>query len=139
MTYRLRLAPAVRPVFRSDVARLFDDVFTPVPRRSWAPESDVRETDAHYELSIDIPGVPAEQVELTVEGRTLTIRAERPARDGRGASTVQRAFHLPEGTDAEHITARAEHGVLTVQIAKPAAQQPRRIPITSPAVATATA
>jgi HSP20 family protein len=139
MTYRLRLAPTALPVFRSDVTRLFDDVFASTPRRSSTANADVRETETHYELSMDIPGVPVDQIELTVEGRTLTIRAERPVRDGRDASTVQRAFRLPEGADAEQITARAEHGVLTVQIAKPAAQQPRRIAVTSAVAAAAAA
>ena len=44
---------------------------------------DAYESDGVYTLRFDLPGVDADQVELTVEGNLLTVTAERPPEDVR--------------------------------------------------------
>lgn len=122
MTYRFRVAAPALPVLRSELSRAFDDVFVQPARRAWQPVQ-INEAPEGYTLSLDVPGVAPEQIEVTVEGRTLRIAGER-----QGARFV-RHFTLPEGIDPSQITATAAHGVLTVTVAKPEAAKPHRITV----------
>jgi HSP20 family molecular chaperone IbpA len=94
--------------------------------------------DGNYVLRAELPGVdPDEGAEVTVEGRTLTICAERreehdePHRCEFRYGSFTRSVTLPEGADTEHITARYDKGILeiTVPVAE-AAPAGRRIDIT---------
>jgi HSP20 family protein len=109
--------------------RVTDEVFGQTRRPQWMPMDAVRR-GASVELRFDLPGVTAEDVDLTVERNVLTIRAERswvPA-DGdevlaserpQGAATRQ--VMLGESLDTERLEARYDAGVLTVTI--PVAEQ----------------
>jgi HSP20 family protein len=100
---------------------------------------DLVETDEHFVLRADLPGLTEDDVRLEVEDRTLTIAGERKAEhevDGEGYHRVERAagafsrsLTLPEGIDPEAISARFEHGVLEVRIPKPEERKPRRVAI----------
>ncbi|WP_158299770.1 Hsp20/alpha crystallin family protein [Glycomyces paridis] len=88
-----------------------------------------------------VPGVSPEDVTVEVEGRRLSITAERKAREaaegdrylvrGLSAGSFSREFTLPEGTSAEQVSAEVADGLLQVRVAgavKPAPQA-RRIPV----------
>lgn len=121
----------------------FDTPTTATPQRvarRWVPPMDLAETTDHYLLRADLPGLAQDDVTIEVEDRVLTVSGERkvePASEDlryvrveRAAGAFRRTVTLPEGTDAEGITATFEHGVLTVQIPKPQAAKPRRVEIT---------
>jgi HSP20 family protein len=108
-------------------------------KAAWAPAVDVDEHADHFELFVDMPGVPAEQVEITLEDGLLTLRGERKPREAEESVTRRRAersygrferrFLLPDSVDAEGVKAREVNGVLEITIPKRAAVPARRIQI----------
>ena len=105
----------------------------------WVPAVDIREEDARFVLEADLPGVKAEDIEVTMEDGVLTLRGSRETErreEGAGfrrlervAGTFFRRFTLPDTADAEAITAKSDNGVLEIVIPKHAKVQPRRISI----------
>jgi HSP20 family protein len=104
----------------------------------WSPAVDVRETDKAFVVTADLPGVSAQDLEITTDKGVLTIRGTRPAageepnryrRVERAYGKFARRFTLPETAKVDAIEAKTAHGVLTVTIPKREAVQPRRIEI----------
>jgi HSP20 family protein len=105
----------------------------------WVPAADIEEFDDRFELCIDLPGVAASGVDITLEAGVLTLAGERKpirstdqvthARRERGTGRFYRRFILPDSVDAERVRARGRDGVLEVTIPKLARAQPRRIEI----------
>jgi HSP20 family protein len=88
-----------------------------------------------------VPGVSPEDVTVELEGRRLSITAERRRREaaegdrylvrGLAGGSFRREFTLPEGTTAEQLSAQVADGLLTIRIAgavKPAPEA-QRIPV----------
>lgn len=135
-----------------EVVRFFDDfwgtntAFAPTFAARWAPPLDVSETDRDLVLSLDIPGVRAEDVAIEVNDRVLTIRGERShetsdevehvRRVERRLGSFSRQVRLPQGIDPEAITAEHADGVLVVRVPKPEAAKPTTIAIGKPAAKT---
>jgi HSP20 family protein len=131
---------------QNDMNRLFNTFFdTPstgnggnTPRR-WIPAMDLVETDEHFVLKADLPGLAEEDVNLEVEDNVLTVSGERKAehedkREGyvrveRSYGAFRRSLTLPEGVDPEGVSARFDKGVLEVHIPKPEERKPRRVAI----------
>lgn len=105
----------------------------------WIPPADVDEYEDRFELFVDLPGVSAADVEITLEAGVLTLTGERRVtrstdpisnhRRERGHGRFHRRFILPDSVDAEGVKASERNGVLEVTIPKQAAAQPRRIEI----------
>jgi HSP20 family protein len=129
-----------------ELDRIFGNVFeAPAPRgntlRRWMPATDVVEREDHYLLRADLPGLSEEDVNIEVEDRILTVSGERKAESEtteNGYHRVERAFGrfsrsvtLPQGVDADAISASFDKGVLEIRIPKPAQRQPRKIAIGS--------
>jgi HSP20 family protein len=126
---------------------LFDSVFdAPSPSRAgalrrWMPAMDLIETEDHYVLRADLPGMSEDDINIEFEDRTLTISGERKSeqelkKDGyvrveRAFGSFSRSLTLPQGVDPEALTATFDRGVLEVSIPKPEARKPRRIEIGS--------
>lgn len=107
----------------------------------WTPPVDIREEQDRFCLSMDLPGVDPKSIQVSMEKDVLEISGERKVaeveqdqpgyhRRERVQGAFKRSFKLPESADASEITAKSEHGVLSVEIKKRAEQQPRRITIT---------
>lgn len=126
----------------------FDDLFgnedlwkwpARTAERRFLPAVDIRETKDAYVLAADVPGVPAESIDISVKDGVLTLTGERKVeartteggyhRVERSAGKFQRSFGLPKGVKADAIEAKVEHGVLTVSIPKPVAAVPHRVEI----------
>ncbi len=129
---------------QNEMNRLFGTVFDtpangPSTMRRWMPAMDLVETDDHFVLRADLPGLSEEDVNIEVEERVLTVSGERKAEhevSKEGYHRVERAFGsfsrsltLPEGVDAEAVTASFDKGVLEVRIPKPEQRKPRKISI----------
>ncbi len=89
--------------------------------RSFRVEEMAR--DNRYMIRAELPGLdPDGNIEVTVEGRTLTIHAERhqedngPYRSEFRYGSLTRLFRLPARVDAKDVTARYEKGVLEVSV-----------------------
>jgi HSP20 family protein len=100
---------------------------------------DVRETEAAYVISADVPGVNDENIDLAIDGNRLTISGKREAtetKEGenyhlfeRSFGQFSRTFAMPKEADADNISADLKNGVLTVTIGKREQAKPRKISI----------
>ena len=93
--------------------------------------------DNRYVIRAELPGLdPENDIEVAVDGRNLTIRAERsqqdngPYRSEFRYGSLARAVRLPASVDAEDITARYDNGVLEVSVPVPEVRlKGTRIPV----------
>ena len=128
--------------FSSEVNRLFNTLFQPMEERSaqrWMPAMDLVEAEDHFVLKADLPGLAEDDVSIEIADNTLTIKGERKAEHEareRGWYRVERSFGrfsrsltLPEGVNADGVTAAFDKGVLEVRIPKPEERKPRRVQI----------
>jgi HSP20 family protein len=129
--------------FSREVDRLFDTFFGGEREqgRRWVPPVDLVEAEDHFVLRADLPGLSEEDVAIEVQDGTLTISGERAAeheqrergwyRIERSFGSFRRSLTLPDGVDAEAISASFDRGVLEVRIPKPAERKPRRVEISA--------
>jgi HSP20 family protein len=114
-----------------EMASLFDTPTTAMrmagPPRRWMPALDISETEDHFVVRADVPGMGEEDIALEVQERLLTIGGERRDRQSFGRFT--RSVTLPEGVDAEAIEASLDKGVLEIRIPKPEERKPKRVAI----------
>jgi HSP20 family protein len=124
-------APAVFRAMFPDLAGWLDSPWTtPPPFMAGQPfrvEEAVR--DGRYVIRAELPGLdPEKDIEVTVDGPILTIRAERrqedsgPDRSEFRYGSLTRAVRLPARIDATDVTARYEKGILEVSLPVPEAK-----------------
>jgi HSP20 family protein len=131
-------------MFRSPWAPVFDgDGLS-----SAAMAVDLRETDDAFIVEAELPGIKPEDTELTLDGRTLTIRGrygETREEGGKGeryllrerrAGEMARSIVLPAAVDPDKVTSMFEQGELKISLPKAAEGRARRIPIGSGASGT---
>ena len=128
---------------QTEMNRLFNAAFDApaggAGSRRWTPAMDLVETDDHFVLRADLPGVAESDVKIELDDNVLTVAGERKAEhreNGEGFYRVERSFGsfsrtltLPKGVDPEGVSAAFKQGVLEVRIAKPEQSKPRRIAI----------
>jgi HSP20 family protein len=104
---------------------------TVIPMDAWAEGDTVL-------VELDVPGVPAEKLDVDVERNVLTVRAERPApRNGRvemlaaerPTGLFTRQLVLGDDLDLERIEADCHDGVLRLRIPVAATAEPRKVEI----------
>ncbi|HEX5004584.1 MAG TPA: Hsp20/alpha crystallin family protein [Gemmatimonadales bacterium] len=129
--------------------RMLDDVFFGWPfgqdtdgtlTANWTPAVDVFEDKEQVRITVEVPGVNPEDVKISLEQNTLTVsgtkeqvkneQTERVHRYERAYGSFTRRFALPSTVDAERISAKAEHGVLSIVIPKAEKAKPRDIAVT---------
>jgi HSP20 family protein len=93
-------------------------------RRTFLPAVDVTETQDALLILADMPGTDENGVEISLEGRTLTVLGRGEAVDYRRQFTV-----APERLNADGIRADIKNGVLRVALPKAEAAKPRRIQV----------
>ena len=106
---------------------------------SWSPLVDVFEDHDGITLKVELPEVDAKDVDIQIEGNSLTLRGERKLekadqRDGyhrieRTYGAFSRSFTLPTSVDVEHIAADSKDGVLRIVLPKKAETKPRQIKV----------
>ena len=133
---------------RRDLDLIFDDIspFSKMRRGNggngmqlWTPDTDMSETDDAYMLSVDLPGISKDDVEVSFSDNRLTISGERKEetkeeeedflRQERYVGKFSRTFTLPTEVKEEEIKASFEDGVLTVNIPKSEVKKPKQISI----------
>ena len=136
------MALLMRPEpFSQEVNRLFNTLFDAgeTSAQRWVPAMDLVEEQDHFVLKADLPGLAEDDVSIEIQDNTLTVSGERRSEHEqreRGWYRVERSFGrfsrsltLPEGVNAEAITADFDKGVLSVRIPKPEERKPRRVAI----------
>ena len=131
---------------RSEMDRLLDGLWeapatAQASNRTWQPACDVVEDQDHYLLSLDMAGIPKDQIQIEVVDQNLIISGERKRENQKKENGVmyserrfgkfQRSFILPPGLDLEKIEANHQDGVLRVIVPKSEANKPRQIKIGS--------
>jgi len=101
---------------------------------------DAWEKDGVYTLRFDLPGVDPDKIEVTVEDKVLTVKAERSFEDNVGVNWMlreratgihSRQIRLGDTLDADKVNAAYEDGVLTVTLPVREDAKPRKIAIAS--------
>ena len=122
-----------------ELDRLTQQVLGTAARPAAMPMDAYRKGDDFY-IQLDLPGIRADSITLTVEQNVLTVRAERAPVQADGAQlliaerpygTFTRQVFLGETLDAENIAADYAAGVLTLAIPVREAAKPRSIQVTS--------
>ena len=125
--------------FERVLDRLFGDRFSsflgefPVAHRF----ADVEEAKDSYRLSLEVPGVPIEDIDISVSDRLLTVKAEHQESKGseedyeENYERFYQTFTLPDHVDPEGIKATCKNGMLKIEVPKTPAAQPRKIEIQS--------
>jgi HSP20 family protein len=103
------------------------------------PPADIVETQGEIQVKVDLPGHTAKDIQVKLEGDTLTIHSERKTegeqkgenylRTERSFGVYSRSFVLPATIDGSKPEARYVDGVLTVTLPKSEAARPRVIEV----------
>jgi HSP20 family protein len=110
-----------------------------VTAAAFGPALDVEESDDAFTIHVELPGVPADQVDVSLEENVLTISGERRFYDDRGVDGFRRversfgrfhrALRLPDRVDGNGVRAVQRDGVLTITAPKAEDAKPRRIAV----------
>lgn len=127
------------------IDRFFDDTWSAFGLNSRQDNMlafDLRETDSAYTLFTNLPGVGADNIDVTVHDNILSISAEmmdeqhneddRYLLRERTYGRFSRRLTLPRGIDVDNIESMHENGVLTLTLPKTEVAQRRRIPVKVP-------
>ena len=120
-----------------DMARVFRGYEPVVVNQDYGftPTTDVTENEKAYFVSVDLPGVKKENINVEVHEGILKISGERKSsteREGyseRRYGKFERSLSLPKDVDADKIEAHFENGVLELAIPKKEALKPKSIQI----------
>jgi HSP20 family protein len=106
---------------------------------AWAPALDISERKDAYLVTVELPGVEADDLEITLEDGLLTIQGERHfAHDSseqqfhrveRRYGAFRRSITLPAQVQAEQIEASFDNGVLQIVVPKMEEATPKRIQV----------
>lgn len=134
-----RRAPVISSVtddFHGRFGRIFDDFASGRP----AAQSgvDLYETEEGYFLELAVPGLTAADIDVDVEGRQLTIKAEQEEADSEGRrywlqslprGSFTRTVRVPRGVDTETVSATVQAGLLTVTMPRSPEARARKVEI----------
>ncbi len=92
----------------------------------FVPFAELCETDDAYQLTVEVPGIAAGEIEVRVEGHTVTVTGERQERTPTGTvhwrtrriGRFRLEVVLPEAPDPTTLAVSAEHGELVIRLAK---------------------
>jgi HSP20 family molecular chaperone IbpA len=110
------------------------------PGRTYQPNADIGEKSDGVWLSVDLPGVDQNSVDvalnegvLTIEGRVAVDEYDdlRPVYSEYNVGNFERRFRVSNRVDPKGIQARIEHGVLHLFLPKPEEARPRTIAVTA--------
>jgi HSP20 family protein len=108
-------------------------------RGDWMPPVDIYEENGALVLNAELPGMRREDIDVTVENNTLTVKGERKMEAGvkqenihrleRAYGSFARSFSLPNSVDPTQISAEYRNGVLTLRLPYREEAKPRTISI----------
>ncbi|WP_235896470.1 Hsp20/alpha crystallin family protein [Oceanidesulfovibrio marinus] len=109
------------------------------PRTMGYPALDIAENEDSVTVTAEVPGMKAEDIDVTLERGVLTIKGEKKFEDERKGEnfhriersygSFQRVVQLPTEVDDEKVTANYKDGVLTLSMPKSPAAKKRKIEI----------
>jgi HSP20 family protein len=128
----------------SDIDRLFNELEM-APRTSdnevsFTPAGEIFESEDHFALNFDLPGMKRDEIKIEVDGNRLSVSGERKREVNSGKKEqvqrlersygfFRRIFTLPSTVNTEKIDARYENGVLELKLPKTEQSKSRRVEI----------
>ena|ERR1700716_4218526 len=125
--------------------RLFRESYSPeVPEEAltttnFAPPVDIYEDEHTITLKLDVPGIEEKDIDVRIEGNTLTVHGERKIekeekeenyrRVERQYGSFTRSFTLPSSVDTGQVNAHYDNGVLKISLAKKTEAKPKQIKV----------
>ncbi len=133
---------------RAEMDRLFDayvrgpfgDLDWPFGSpRGWVPAVDVAENEKEIAVRAEVPGIAAEDIEVTVSGNHLILAGEKTESTEESGKdffqsesrygSFRRAIPLPQTVDPKKVDAEYSNGVLTIHLKKTATAPARRVEV----------
>ncbi|MCP4642381.1 MAG: Hsp20/alpha crystallin family protein [bacterium] len=109
------------------------------PARAWAPAVDIREDKDAYTVEMDLPGMKREDIDISAQEDTLTIKGGRKRetsgdegslhRTERASGVFERTFSVPGGFQVDKVSAAYENGVLSVTLPKREESKPKQVEV----------
>lgn len=132
--------PSSMRTFRNEMERMFEDFSRnlrmpelaggAMGKGELAPDMDVIDGNKEVTLSVELPGVKQEDIDISVSGHTVSISGEKKSesevkngnfyRSERSYGSFHRSIALPFNIDASQVTAKNVDGVLKITVPKPA-------------------
>jgi len=128
-----------------EMDQIFGEFFGRTPFRMaateamWSPLVDVHETKDSILLQVELPGVKQEDIQVSIEGDTLTLKGERKRetevkedqyhRVERSYGRFERSILLPSVVDSGRVKATYRDGVLGIQLPKKEEAKPKEIKV----------
>jgi len=125
--------------------RLFRESYSPegpeeaLTTTSFAPPVDIYEDEHTITLELEVPGIDEKDIDVRVEGNTLSVHGERKIekeekeenfrRVERQYGSFTRSFTLPSSVDPAQVSADYDKGVLKIRLAKKAEAKPKQIKV----------
>jgi HSP20 family protein len=125
--------------------RLFRESYNPerpeeaLTTTSLAPPVDIYEDEQNFTLMIEVPGIDEKDIDVRIEGNTLTVQGERKLekeekeenfrRVERRYGSFTRSFTLPGSVDPGQVSADYDKGVLKIKLPKKAEAKPQQIKV----------
>ena len=131
--------------------REFDDLFNrffrrdfgvpgdPLGKGLWFPTTDILEDKKKITLKVEIPGVEAKDIDVSLDGRRLTIKGEKKHekeekeenfhRTERLYGQFRRTVELPAEVDPSKVDASYKRGVLKIELKKTKESHPKKIEV----------
>jgi HSP20 family protein len=130
---------------QNELNRLFGRTYgggEPAPGQtgSWVPALDVYETVDKFVVTVELPGIEPEDVEVSVEDSTLTIKGQREffykdatedsfQRIERRYGAFSRTLSMPTTADTERVEASFDKGILTIELPKREEAKPKKVTV----------
>jgi HSP20 family protein len=125
--------------FEDEFDRLVERAFGRERTSPWMPAMDVYETEDKLVVTVELPGIDAKDVEVSVEDSTLTVSGKREFttevkeehyhRIERRYGSFSRAVTLPQTVDTSKVNADVDKGILTIEVPKAEKAKPKKIQI----------
>ena len=138
-----RWSPTLIDDFRREMNRMVEGLWEDEPQGTtfFSPRTNFAETDEAYEISVDLPGMNADDFEIEFKEGRLWITGERTQeaedqgkkyhRVERSHGKFRRVVVLGDDVDGDQIEAKYHNGVLAITLGKLAQVQPKRIKVKS--------
>ena len=106
---------------------------------NFVPPVDIYEDEHSITLKLEVPGIDEKDIDVRIEGNTLTVHGEREIekeekeenfrRIERQYGSFTRSFTLPSSVDTAQVSAHYDRGVLRISLAKKADAKPKQIKV----------
>ena len=141
----IRYTPFPISNLQQQINRMFDELqptaapFEGLGGGTFAPALDVKEDDDSYIVSLEVPGIVQDDLNISLENNVLTVRGSKQQkheekegefrRIERSYGSFARSVTLPRNVDATKVSADLADGVLTIDLPKEEQAKPRQISI----------